>query len=304
MTNCIALDESKKKALLECESRIKRSQQSIIMGAESMGIELKSIHEDELFLATHNTWEAYINERWGMTPRWAFQLIRLGERLPEIREKTKKLGIPSPENEAQMRPLLKLPAREALDVWVKAATKAKEDKVALSQTYVELFADKSLSSNKPSDKRTARVIHFTESSPPPAPNLAEYDFDEPEQKDSSLMDYSAKARTTLGRVLELFGQEAYESVLAGVLKIPDNDLVKWGSYQDPDFEALGKYLIENRWTFRKAEDFLFQKLTGKTRCDTLINLAIARGGHLRVEINGYTIEIYNQTLGISLTGKN
>jgi hypothetical protein len=47
---------------MACERRIQDAARNMLTASASIGIVLKHIHDEELFLATHSTWKAYIEE--------------------------------------------------------------------------------------------------------------------------------------------------------------------------------------------------------------------------------------------------
>lgn len=289
---------AKERDLLACMRRFQDAARDAITGLAGMGIELKRIHDDELYLVTHNTWESFARERCELSTSRAYELMRIGERLPSIIDKVKELGIAPPENEWQLRPLLKLTAPQAADVWVEAISKAKEDKVSVSQQVVQEVVEK-----LPESKAPVPVVLAT---PPPTASPAttvkpkskeksvakdRFGFDEDEQ-DVRLANYSDPEKRTLEKIKNLVSLEALEAILSGSIQIVAHDLAQWGTYEDDDFKAIAKYVIEQRWPYPKAHRFLFQKVTSKTKIETLINLANSRGGHARIQIKEWVIDVY------------
>src|SRR5437016_4136637 len=119
------------------EARIRDALYDVLDAYGTIGIIFTEIHTKELWEATHSTWKAYVEERlYKMNPemnqRRVFELMRLGARLPDIVSKCREMGFPRPENECQMRPLLKLTPPEAVGAWINVASKAKERNVRIT----------------------------------------------------------------------------------------------------------------------------------------------------------------------------
>ena len=68
-----------------------------------VGQALQAIRQDRLYRATHDTFEAYCKERWGMVHRHADRLIASADAVGVLGPNG-----PKPANEAQARPLTKL----------------------------------------------------------------------------------------------------------------------------------------------------------------------------------------------------
>lgn len=105
----------------------------------SIGMELHRIHIGELFKPL--TWRDYVRKRFNLNESRAFELIRLGQRFRDIVSTCREMGLPAPENEWQIRPLLKLrPPKAAVEAWIKIASKAKERNVRITGEDVAIKA--------------------------------------------------------------------------------------------------------------------------------------------------------------------
>jgi hypothetical protein len=281
---------AKERELVACEKRMKDASRDAVVGLASVGMELKRIHDEELYLTVHSTWNDYVEKRCGMLVSRSFELIRIGERLPTILDQAKDLGLPIPGNEWQMQPLLKLPPGIAVEAWKKAAVAAEEEKATITRTYVERFAQAEAVVKPPKPVEEIKVIDAT---PPVEDTKEDYEFDEQDKEDDPrLKTYSIKARLTIERVGIEIGSRAKDAILSGTLKVSDRELVNWGTYKDEEFVALGKFLIEQRWPYSKSKKYLFQTIDSKTRLETIFNLANAQGGQVEIKVGSWKIKVF------------
>ena len=77
-----------------------------------VGNALLAIRSERLYLATHETYDAYCRERWGISYQRAHQITQAAEAVSKILD----TGLPTP-NESQARELAKVPEPEREQVW-------------------------------------------------------------------------------------------------------------------------------------------------------------------------------------------
>lgn len=103
MTDLVTLTSAEELSLADCESVIERGLKTFV----EVGQALAAIRESRLYRATHSSFEAYCESRWGFTGRRGRQLIEAAE-----------IGTTVPiENEGQARELAKVPEPDRADVW-------------------------------------------------------------------------------------------------------------------------------------------------------------------------------------------
>jgi hypothetical protein len=91
----------------------------------AVGSALVSIRDLRLYRATHGTFEDYCTDRWGIKRAHAYRLIDASEVIDDLRESPIGDGDnPMPVNEAQARPLGKLPAEERGAAWHEAVERS------------------------------------------------------------------------------------------------------------------------------------------------------------------------------------
>ena len=87
-----------------------------------VGKALMEIRDERLYRATHETFEAYCEERWSISKVHAYRLVNAAETATAIAE-SNPLGY-SPENERQVRPLSQLPVDDRAEAWEEAVEEA------------------------------------------------------------------------------------------------------------------------------------------------------------------------------------
>jgi hypothetical protein len=97
--------------LSELEAVIERGFQTFL----EVGAALAAVRDARLYRADYGTFEAYCQERWGMTRRNANHLIGAAEVV-----ETLGTTVPKPANERQARALGKVPEDERPEVWQEA----------------------------------------------------------------------------------------------------------------------------------------------------------------------------------------
>lgn len=63
-------------AHIDILERLQACEDAISDGFRIIALNLRQIHDDKLYLATHNTWQEYLSERWGKSGSW-YKRIKL-----------------------------------------------------------------------------------------------------------------------------------------------------------------------------------------------------------------------------------
>ena len=92
-----------------------------------LGMAIAEIKVRQLFRETHETWEAYIKDRFGIARRTAFQYMASASVFRLVHDCAPTDVLPS--NEYQVRPLLKLTEDKASDAWKQAVETAPDGKI-------------------------------------------------------------------------------------------------------------------------------------------------------------------------------
>jgi hypothetical protein len=129
------LSDSERDALAQQEQVIERGIRSFV----EVGLALAAIRDGKLYRETHDTFEAYLLDRWNLSRPRAYQLIEAAETAGNL---STNVDIPLPQNEAQCRPLAQLEPDEQAATWAEAVESAPEGKV--TSTHVNSVVQKRL----------------------------------------------------------------------------------------------------------------------------------------------------------------
>lgn len=99
-----------------------------------VGSALLAIHAEQLHRETHATFHAYCRERWQFSAERARLLMRAAQAVLDL-----DAGDPSPEHEAQVRPLTQLEPEDRAAVWKEAVALAPDGRPT-AQRVAELTA--------------------------------------------------------------------------------------------------------------------------------------------------------------------
>ncbi len=114
------------------ESVIKRGLKTFA----DVGNALLAIRDARLYREQHETFEDYCREKWGFNSSRARQLIGAAEVVENLKSVT--TVTPGPTNEAQARPLAKLPPAEQPKAWKAATDKAETEGRTVTAKDVEV----------------------------------------------------------------------------------------------------------------------------------------------------------------------
>lgn len=94
-----------------------------------LGRAFKVIRDERLYREKYDNFDAYCDEQWGLSGKYAYRLIQAFEVSDALR-KDKDIDKQNlPMNESQVRPLLKLPADKRSEAWKQAVKNAEGRKV-------------------------------------------------------------------------------------------------------------------------------------------------------------------------------
>lgn len=116
-TTCYELTKTERKSLKDYERTIENGLETFF----EVGRALMSIRQEQLFLATHTTFDDYLRDRWGMEKSYASRCISASS----VRERIVAAGCSVlPDAESQVRPLTRLPEERQVEAWNKAVLNA------------------------------------------------------------------------------------------------------------------------------------------------------------------------------------
>jgi hypothetical protein len=121
-----------------------------------VGNALMEIRDSKLYRVEYKTFEAYCREKWGMSRRVAYFQIE-GARAVKNVNKCSQIA---PQNEAQARPLTKIPAAKQPEVWAKAVEIADGNQPTARQ--VEQAVRETLSTDNPTKRQRGSYDEWRE----------------------------------------------------------------------------------------------------------------------------------------------
>jgi len=133
------LTPSERSRLAELEAGVEQDMRITAAAFVRIGVRLTEIRDSRLYRATHPTFDAYLDERWGMSRQRGYQLIDAAS----VSTTVDALGLPTPGNEAQARelvPLLRGEGEDAMgELWRELCAQYGEEKItaALIREAVE-----------------------------------------------------------------------------------------------------------------------------------------------------------------------
>lgn len=104
------------------QERLKSLESIIESGLKTfvdVGMALLEVRDSKLYKATHDTFDGYCRERWGMSTRHANRLISAAK----VSENLRPMGL-IPTAERTVRPLAPLPPQQQREAWAEATQKA------------------------------------------------------------------------------------------------------------------------------------------------------------------------------------
>ncbi len=150
----LPLPEGERAELERCEETIRKGLRTFF----AVGSALVTIRDHRLYRASHPTFEAYCQQRWGIGRNYAWRVIGAAERvnlLPAGEDVAK------PTSEFQVRPFLKLDAKVFPKAWEETVKRAGGGKVTLTivKSVVREFYRKSVprANPKPLRRSVAKV---------------------------------------------------------------------------------------------------------------------------------------------------
>jgi hypothetical protein len=250
-TDTITLTTQEAKRLAHLESVIERFRKAYY----DTGSALREIRDSRLYRLTHDSFESYALEKWGISRPRAYELIGASD----VAKNLSAVADISTTNEFQLRTLTTLDPEDQITVYTQAAASAPEGRV--TATILQEKKDELLASRptpKPEPKRTM---------PKSAPSKATM----------------AKA---LERIKSVFGRQFATQIERGQLIENPEDIVAFSRLSDTDIKAVGK-LLQQQWRHVEAVAEVSGRLSPDDEIRDLHSKTVAEGGRLRTVGAGF-----------------
>ncbi len=144
------LSEDEVTQLKSCERAIERGLRSFV----EVGVALAKIRDERLYRKRFQTFSRYIEDRFGIKSRRAYQLIEGAEIATELKMCTKVHKAPA--RETHVRPLAKLEPREREKVWSRVEKRAAQVNAPITQALVEGVVDEQIRRDEKRSQRTTQ----------------------------------------------------------------------------------------------------------------------------------------------------
>ena len=140
------------------QASLERYERVIEQGLQSfyeVGSALLTIRDSKLYRGTHGTFEAYCLDRWGMTNRYANNLIASTKTIDNL-----GTTVPIPSSERVARPLTALPPDKQSEAWQQAVATAPDGKVTAAHvaSVVKGMTEKPNPAPKPQEPSDAMAF--------------------------------------------------------------------------------------------------------------------------------------------------
>jgi hypothetical protein len=126
-----------------------------------VGQALFEIQDAELYLSTHETFKAYVKDRWGFTRQHADRLIKGSEIRKQLEASVSPIGDSQepilPATESVARPLSKVDEDQRAEVWGQVVADAPKDNEGRPHITAELVEDKVRKWTTPGDEQERKV---------------------------------------------------------------------------------------------------------------------------------------------------
>jgi hypothetical protein len=289
------------RTLEELENNIKASFRRGLNAALSMGKDFDKIKQQELYKERgYESFSRYVEHYLECSRRTAERLISISRTAQLIED----AGLVLPANENQIDELTKLEPERLKVVWKSVLALPEEDITAKAvRIAVEQEQRRAVVKSQEEQKSTRSGV-----------KTALDDKDNGDQKDTGDSDEQSAPKSSatkavlpdrirltqdgeeaLDRIRELCGKETAEGIERGYVSISERDLIKWAGESDVAVRNLEHYIVDLRWSVRKALEYEDKIIDGESTLNQLIVLARARGGRAIFEHQDYN-ELYKITI--------
>ena len=207
-----ALSLRDRRELEDCEAVIERGLQTFV----EVGTALATIRERRLYRATHDTFEAYCQERWCLGRSYAYRLMDASE----VVEDLSPIGDIRPTSEAVARPLTPLSAPQRQAAWQAAVAAAAPDPPTARHTATAAASAQRMATREAIREQKTEELHAMAETAPP----------------------SERWEVKTGDCLEVLGALPLRTARLVFADPPYNQGVDYGGGEDADLLPRSTYL--------------------------------------------------------------
>lgn len=273
-----AVEKSRHDQLLDAERKIQQASRDTVESIRIIGQELTKIEDEELYeVMGRNDFQEYVENSLRLDYRMARAWMRASQALDLLDKEKLQL----PYNQSQVMELTKLKSPEVLvGVWQKIldfCDKEKKvvtfdlvrDAVTFQRTKTNEFVTRARTKKEPPAKAKGIDIDLGDSN------------GEVTKAPASL--WTEEGEKALNRIRRLCGDEIADAVNAKNPLVQERDLLKWADQEPEMIKTLAYWIVQKRWTLRKALAYEENAINESTTVEELIDLARSRGGSAVVE---------------------
>jgi hypothetical protein len=285
-------------ALLEkLENNLKGAFRRGLEATRSMGQDLNRIKEEELYSERgYQSFNKYVEDFVQLPRSTVERLIIISQSARLIED----AGLRLPENESQVAELARLEPERQKTIWKLILDSFEEDEITAKTVRIAVEQEQ---------RRAAARVQEKEQKPAATRSGVKTALDGKEDDKEGEQRAAAATKTAvpdrirltqdgeeaLDRIRELCGEVTAEGIEKGYVSISERDLIKWAGESDVAVRNLEHYIVDLRWSVRKALEYEDKIIDGESTLNQLIVLARARGGRAIFEHQDYN-ELYKITI--------
>lgn len=283
MSNAKTVEKSRHDQLLDAEQKIQQASRDTVESIRIIGNELTRIEENELYeVLGKNDFQEYVEVCLRLDYRMARAWMRAATALTLLDKEKLQL----PYNQSQVLELTKLKSPEMLvGVWRKILDFCDEKKKVVT---FELVKDAVAAQRTKTNEYVTRARVTT---PKPAKGI---DIDLGDNgTEAPTSTFTEDGEKALNRIRRLCGDEIADAIRAENPKVQERDIIKWAEQDTEMVKTLAYWIVQKRWTLRKAMAYEESAINESTTVQELVDLARSRGGRAQVEFDDarLTVEI-------------
>jgi hypothetical protein len=228
-----------------------------------VGKALLEIKNHKLYQPQYRTFEQYCAEKWRIDQSYAYRLMDSAQTIENL--KISPIGELLPANEAQTRPLVRLPADKQRQAWSAAVKSTPTGKMPTAR-HVQAVVNRM----RAEDRQIKRSEGWT------AEELA---------KDNEL-------KLAFQFIASAFGEAVAQAIQNGTIGLKRGDIIFWAKLPTPKALEIQDLVMGNRWTPADAIKFAGTMPDDNTTVEDLKNYCLAtKDKFYTATIGGFTITV-------------
>ena len=269
--------------LEKCENDIKSSARKTTDEIAKMGAALYRIRQEELWPAkaeeldnSEDGWVNYVENYLGLDIYNAWRCIQVYQ----VSERLKGSGLMLPDNESQAIELSRAPEARQIPIWQSVVETSEEKDKSVTVRVIKA----AVAADQREQQKAGKPISPPKGGIPKASaakgvtvTLSDDDDGEKEQPERPPR-FSETGEAAIDKIRSVCGKPVAEAIYEGRLRIPQRDLIEWAEQEEQLIHTLAHYIVELRWTLKKAMQYEAELIHDQTTVTDLLLLTRARGG--------------------------